>query len=310
MPPPRDQKPGPPASIARDLDGGPPPKRPSGPVPGRPTSTGAIPVQTATPGKASPTGSIPVQAGGATPTGTPPVQAAPSGGESGRTNRSLMTDAQRALAGDAFRTSDAERKRANFIGTSTDPGTMKVLQGDEPRDFVADGVTPAPEVSDRNAWRVVTPPLTSREGKRSRELYEQVVMQFAIGHNPRYAEDAPGKPRGHIFVWDVSRAMGCEIPHFVGARELTLVQTSDWLRHEGPMRGWLRATAADLYELADQGLMVVVVPRDLKVRQIAIALPQEPAVKPLVTGAGLVVGANVPVAQMFGVSAIECFYHP
>jgi hypothetical protein len=136
-----------------------------------------------------------------------------------------------------------------------------------------------------------------------------VLAQFAVAANPRYADDAPGKPRGHIFVWDVSRAMNCEIPHFVGARELTLAQTVDWVRHEGPMRGWARVTDAAIYDAADAGHLVVAIPREIRVKQIAIVAPQEPQPRPLLTGAALLRGAHLGTREMFGVAACDCFFH-
>jgi hypothetical protein len=164
-------------------------------------------------------------------------------------------------------------------------------------------------VTGRDVWKAVKAPVSSREGKRSPELTEQVLAQFAVGTNPRYQDDAPGKPRGHIFVWDVSRAMGCEIPHFAGARELTLPQTVDWLRHEGPMRGWLKTSDYDVFEHAALGQLVVAIPKEVRVKGIALVAPQEAQQKPLLTGAGLVRGHLIHPRELFGVMLLEYYFH-
>ncbi len=255
------------------------------------------------------TGSIPVQSGST----TGPIAVPPGGFDISKINRAHMTEVQKLQQDDAFGSWGAQRRRANYIGDTTDPGTMKAIEPEEAwidPDYNPDGSAPLPECVGRETWRALKAPFTSREGKRSKALYEQVVNQFAIGNNDRYDEDAPGKPRGHIYVWDVSRAMGCEIPHYTGARELSLVQTIDWLKREGPMRGWVRVTTSDVFDIAERGQLVVVIPKDMRVRQMAIVLPQEPGGPPLLTGAGLVVGVNLEAQDLFGVSAIECYYHP
>ena len=150
------------------------------------------------------------------------------------------------------------------------------------------------------------------EGRRSPETYRMVINQFAVGHNPRYEPDAPDKPRGHIFIWDVSRAMNCEIPHFVGAKEMSLAQTVDWLRHEGPMRGWTRASIPDAHEAAQQGMLAVLVPKDIKLKQLAIVLPDPetaPDGKPFVAAAGKARGNKLKLGDALGVFLAECFVH-
>jgi hypothetical protein len=52
----------------------------------------------------------------------------------------------------------------------------------------------------------------------------------------------------NIFAWDWSRALGCEIPHWIDeagrpaamgkGRELTINDTITWLKEKGPLNGW------------------------------------------------------------------------
>ncbi|MEW6430282.1 MAG: hypothetical protein AB1730_02135 [Myxococcota bacterium] len=278
------------------------------------SSTGQIPVQ----GEAlrTSTGQIPAQGAHGAP-------AAGHGAAPGGPNIEIfdplapqrpppsMTSHQKQALGSAFLDSQKARQRSALLGT--DPGTRHAANDDEvsvvTRKF--DGESAPEELQRRDVWKAVQAPVQSREGKRSRELLEQVIRQFAVSTNPRYGEDAPGKPRAHIFAWDVSRAMGCEIPHFVGAKELTLAQTCDWLRHEGPMRGWHRVGEYDVLDAVNRGQLVIALPKDIKVKLLAVVAPQEPAPdgKPRLTGACLKRGYGFTPQECFGVRPVEFFTH-
>ena len=83
-----------------------------------------------------------------------------------------------------------------------------------------------------------------------------------MGHNPRYAVSNPAAdPRAHVFAWDVSLAMECEIPHNRGGREMTLAQTVDWVRFECTYRGWRKLDATSAITAADRGELVSSSPR-------------------------------------------------
>lgn len=218
-----------------------------------------------------------------------------------------MTSHQKASMGSGFTDSTAERRRNSLLAMAVPKIATDTVPALPTQKF--DGLTVPEALKGRDVWKAVQAPVVSREGTRSRALYDQVIKQFGITVNPRYDDDAPGKPRGHIFAWDVSRAMGCEIPHFVGAKELTLAQTVDWVRHEGPMRGWRRVS--DLWETVEAGKMVVAVPKQPTVKHIAVVAPQDPPTdgKPRFTGACLIRSAAGATREMFGVMAIEYFFH-
>jgi hypothetical protein len=227
---------------------------------------------------------------------------------------SMLTKHQKSQLGSQFADSSAERRRNSLLATSIPTvGTKNPFADDEPTGIAQkfDGKEVPAQLQNRDLWKAVQAPLQSREGKRTREVYEMVVKQFGVLVNPRYADDAPGKIRGHIFAWDVSRAMNCEIPHFVGAKELTLAQTCDWLRHEGPMRGWKRVMDADIVEAANSGRLVVALPRELKNKQIAIVAPQEPAEDGVarLTGICLRRAVDAHPRDMFGARPMDCYYH-
>ena len=176
---------------------------------------------------------------------------------------------------------------------------------------VYDGNTPAPGVTAREPWKTVNAPLQSREGRRSVELYTSVLNQFAVGVNPRYEPDAPDKPRGHIFLWDVSRAMNVEVPHFVGTRELSLAQTCIWIRDQGPHRGWFLVEIMRAMEAVEAGMPVVVMPKDPRNNQIALMRPGDlaPDRKPYLSAAARRRGNGLTVQDAFGVHAVQYYFH-
>lgn len=229
------------------------------------------------------------------------------------TSASILTKTQKNQLGSQFADSSAERKRNSVLGTSM-PSAQAAAAAEEEVSNVAmsfDGKNVPRVLQGRDVWIAVQAPLQCREGKRSVETYEMLIKQFGVTVNPRYSDDAPGKVRGHIFVWDVSRAMNCEIPHFVGAKELTLAQTCDWLRHEGPMRGWKRVSGADIFEAANSGRLVIALPRETRTKHIAVVLPQAMPddSSPRLTGICLKRDVNVHPREMFGAKPVDCFYH-
>jgi hypothetical protein len=179
-----------------------------------------------------------------------------------------------------------------------------------PTGVTFDGLTPAPGMDARESWRALNAPVQGREGHRSPAVYSQAILQFAVGSNPRYDPDAPEKPRAHLFLWDVTRALGAEIPRFVGPLELNLAQTCDWIRHEGPMRGWRRVDPRQAREAAGAGMPVVLMPRDIKLKLLAVLLPGlGPDGHPRVSAAAKKRGNGLTVYEALGTVGVEAFLH-
>ncbi len=57
------------------------------------------------------------------------------------------------------------------------------------------------------------PQFTNIEGERSPEAYDAVIDQFEVETNPRYLSD--DKTYCNYYVWDVTGAMGAEVPHYI-----------------------------------------------------------------------------------------------
>ena len=114
-------------------------------------------------------------------------------------------------------------------------------------------------------WEAVVPRYRNAVGNRDPETYEQVLDQFAVESNRRYRKDRAGRGETYcnIFVWDVTRAMGAEIPHWVnveGTRtrvhrglETTANDAIGWLRLHGAATGWHEVDAVNAQRYANHG---------------------------------------------------------
>jgi hypothetical protein len=259
----------------------------------------------------TPTGAVPAQPlTSRTTTAAMPAAQAAAGPLSVAQGAVTPSGYQKKILASSFKANDRTQLDA-MLGKTRAP----VDDGDDEPTAVGlsfDGRTPAKGVTSRDVWKAINAPVQSREGRRSFKLYRLVIDQFAVGHNERYADDAPGKPRGHIFVWDVTRAMNAEVPHFSGAKELNLAQTVDWLRHEGPMRGWQRADAATAQGGANEGYPVLAIPKEIRLKLIAVVRPGELGTdgKPRLAAAAKVRGNDLSTNEALGVFAVEYFAHP
>lgn len=119
-------------------------------------------------------------------------------------------------------------------------------------------------------WVPAEAPLKSAASDRSPARYDTVIDQFAVEKNPRYRRDQQGKGETYcnIFVWDVTFAMGAEIPHWVDQEnnptvlgngiELDANAVIQWLQNRGKNQGWKKANPEQAQELANQGYPDVV----------------------------------------------------
>lgn len=105
--------------------------------------------------------------------------------------------------------------------------------------------------------------------ERAPENLHKAHEQFYVESNIRYRPWL-GRTYCNIFAWDVTRALGCEIPHWVtqdgkpapalgaGAREMNANSTFQWLSIHGGEYGWRRLATKDEAEMrADLGYPTV-----------------------------------------------------
>jgi hypothetical protein len=136
-------------------------------------------------------------------------------------------------------------------------------------------VTPSPVTADAGseqvpaaAWVPTNPDITGDEGCRSASLLGSIIRQFDVESSARYAPYKRGNDTYcNIFVWDVTSALGAEIPHYVdpstgqprhypdtaGAMELDANATCDWLSRHGCRYGWTEVGAEEAQAYANSG---------------------------------------------------------
>lgn len=118
----------------------------------------------------------------------------------------------------------------------------------------------------------VTPALTSDTSNRSSSLYRAVIDQFNVELNPRYQPNQRGYGDTYcnIFCWDVTSAMGAEVPYLTdrdtgeplseetgNAKRMNANSMCEWLNTYGSRYGWYEVTAEQAQALANQGKPVV-----------------------------------------------------
>lgn len=134
---------------------------------------------------------------------------------------------------------------------------------------VYDGIHPAPGTVTPHSGNLNHPPLTNTSQNRNPDIYAQVINQFAVGYNPRYLPGG-GNTYCNIFAWDVTRAMNCEIPHWIddswniakpntpGAFEITINSGVNWMMKYGVRdHGWQSVNAQTAQDYANQGKVAV-----------------------------------------------------
>jgi hypothetical protein len=123
------------------------------------------------------------------------------------------------------------------------------------------------------ASKPCTPAVMSSAGNRSAAQYRQVIDQFDVENNKRYEVNKKGRGDTYcnIFLWDVTSAMGAEIPHYVdaktgaprtypdtdGARQMSANSIYNWLHQQGGDYGWFEVTPEQAQTLANNGNPVV-----------------------------------------------------
>lgn len=120
-------------------------------------------------------------------------------------------------------------------------------------------------------------PINNSPGSRSTEQLAAIIRACNVATAARYQPNQQGKNETYcnIFVWDVTRALGAEIPHWVlksdlatpaepdltysNAAETTSNMVFDWLTTHGTQHGWQPATALKALDYANSGRPAVAV---------------------------------------------------
>lgn len=177
-----------------------------------------------------------------------------------------------------------------------------------------------------NSWvPVPTFNYTSDPSRRSPDLYDLCCRQFAVETDIRYQRGHdPTQPKQtycNIYLWDCTRALGCEIPHWVyldgrpapmghGNRELSANGTCEWLRVYGSTYGWQPADMLMVLTHVREGKPAVVTFENPGgTGHVAMVLPTAITPPPHIAQAGASNFYDKPVGYGFGINPVKYYIH-
>lgn len=131
-------------------------------------------------------------------------------------------------------------------------------------------VTPGTGSYPSSMGKACSPSVVNNVGNRSAAAYKSVIEQFNVETNSRYTPYKNGSTYCNIYVWDVTTAMGAQIPHRVDSqgniatsstsnvKYMTANRMYDWLGGEkGKEYGWKEVTAEEAQKYANMGCPAV-----------------------------------------------------
>jgi hypothetical protein len=107
---------------------------------------------------------------------------------------------------------DKEALRNNVMSSEYDPYVLDTIDKGVFNTGKLDVTGTNRAIMPVEQWKPATPAITSDQSLRSPELYRAVIDQFQVGTAERYRPFRNGNTYCNIYVWDVTRAMGAEIP--------------------------------------------------------------------------------------------------
>lgn len=171
-------------------------------------------------------------------------------------------------------------------------------------------ISPTSNLQDTNGAKPINAPTTNNAGNRSVNAYNSVIDQFDVERNPRYAQ-RNGNTYCNIFVSDVTRAMGAEIPHWWNGREMDANATCDWLKNNGGQYGWKPVTAQEAQAIANEGKPVVATWKNQGgIGHVGIVRPGEIKNGPALAQAGSKNVNKAHVKDTFGNAEVVYYAHP
>jgi hypothetical protein len=146
-------------------------------------------------------------------------------------------------------------------------------------------------MKDPRAWVEVTPDIVNTAQNRAAALYVEAAKQFEVETNPRYVRGHDGNPANgqetycNIYLWDVTKAMSCEVPHWVDpatgvevpmgkGKELSANGVCDWFDVHALSHGWMMCGRSQAMSRASSGYPTVVVWKNPGgIGHVAVVLP-------------------------------------
>jgi len=177
---------------------------------------------------------------------------------------------------------------------------------------------PRKNVQCANVTVPVDAPIRNGPHERSPDALRAVLAQFDVEANPRYrvrdtSGDGVEDTFCNIFVWDATRALGCELDHYdENGRERSANGLALWLETCGPYQDWLQVDASTAGACAARGRPVVAVWRNpgKGPGHVAVLLPPHGA-QLRIAQAGRSNLFDVPIVRGFGrlLAAVKFYAH-
>jgi len=163
--------------------------------------------------------------------------------------------------------SEAQTLREAVMNAEYDPYVLDTIDGGVFKTYASSIAGPGGAILPVEAWRPASPAITSGIDNRSPGLYRAVINQFNVETAERYRPGRNDSTYCNIFVWDVTRAMGAEIPHYTdpatgepryypdtkGAKSMGAIATDEWLHKYGQDYGWRETDAETAQRRANEG---------------------------------------------------------
>jgi hypothetical protein len=172
-------------------------------------------------------------------------------------------------------------------------------------------------------WQPYPIALACSSDCRSPECLRAVLKQFDVGANPRYLpnQQGYGETYCNVYLWDATRALECEIPHWCGdngeplqvgkGRELSAAGVIGWLRTFGSANGWREVPLESARDCANRGLPAVATwlnPSPGKPSHVAMLLPDADG-QCRIAQAGAACFFDDPLERGFGRLKVACWVH-
>lgn len=179
-------------------------------------------------------------------------------------NNSLLNSMASNSAADSNNNSTGN----NFVNSYNNYNANNTLCKHMLQNSSASGLSSIPS----NSWVASNASLKNAPGQRSAQAYRSVINQFDVENNERYRvnKQGIGDTYCNIFTWDVTRAMGAEVPHFIetstgnpvssggdGITELNANSVNDWLNTHGSRYGWTKVSAEEAQYYANNGMPAI-----------------------------------------------------
>ena len=162
---------------------------------------------------------------------------------------------------------DKDGLRSNVMSSGYSPFILDTIDREVFRTKVPDASGTGEVFLPLEIWKPAVPAIVNVEGQRDPARYRAVIDQFNVETAGRYTPFRDGYTYCNIFMWDVTAAMGAEIPHYIdpatgepkyypdikGTRELGAIAIDAWLREHGPSYGWREVDAETAQRYANEG---------------------------------------------------------